>query len=146
MENNSNNELTRGICGTMKSIHKSMTIILSKANLEISTQQFFIMKIISEHESVIQQDLAEMMRTDKSAMLRQLNVLQSEMLVARIPDQKDKRKKLLVLTKKGGEVLSKAENKLDKHFNNILVGIDNNELQVFYSVLNKLKENAESIS
>ncbi len=146
MGNNCNKEFTRGICGTMKSIHKSIAVILSNTNLEISTQHFFIMKIISENESIIQQDIAEMMKIDKSAMLRQLNVLQSDMLVARIQDKKDKRKKILVLTKKGGEVLSVAENILDNHFNNILKDINKDELQTFYLVLNKLKDNAESIS
>lgn len=142
MEQNKNAELVRNIFKTMKCIHMELGADLAKNGINLSPPQFFILNRISEQKSLIQQDLADMMKMDKSSMLRQLNALQKEMLIARIPDETDKRKKNLVLTQKGGELFKKAEAIGNTFFSNLYEGVSEEDLEPFFRVLNQLKANS----
>lgn len=141
MENNKN--FMRTLFKTMKMIRSRMLSILSENDINISPQQFFILKHISKEKTIIQQELAFMLKSDKSATLRQLNRLQKAMLIARIPDEQDKRKKNLVLTENGAELLKKCEVIEEEFFENIQRNIKKEEIQIFLSVLNQLQNNIE---
>jgi MarR family transcriptional regulator for hemolysin len=101
------------------------------------------MKMISTEKSMIQQDLAQMLKSDKSSMLRQLDKLQKEMLVARMPDESDKRKKILVLTACGAKLLEKGEVLEKQFFGTLNNHIEKDEIDTFLKVLQQLRRNTE---
>jgi len=141
MDNNQN--FMRSLFKTMKAMRSKMLSLLSERGIDISPHQFFILKHISNEKTVTQQELALMIRSDKSAVLRQLDKLQKEMLIARIPDELDKRKKKLVLTASGAEFLGKCESIEEEFFNSALQNIDKSEIETFIKVLNQLQNNIE---
>lgn len=142
MEHNQQAELVRHIFKTMKCIHLELGSCLAKNNIDITPQQYFILNRISKQKTLIQQELANMMKMDKSSMLRQINALQKEMLIARIPDETDKRKKILVLTQKGGDLFKKAEAIGNTFFSDLYEGVSEEDLEPFFRVLNQLKANS----
>lgn len=143
MDSNTEINLPSSLFKTVKLVHVKLASVFAENDICLSPQQFFILKMISEKKSLIQQDLAQMMNADKSSVLRQTNALQKEMLIARIPDEKDKRKKHLVLTQKGGELHIRAEKIGQEFLKTLNKGISETDIKIFYSVLNQLKENAK---
>jgi len=142
MEKNKEAELVRNIFKTMKCIHMELGAVLAKSNIHLSPPQYFILNRVAK-EQIIQQDLANMMKMDKSSMLRQVNALQKQMLIARIPDENDKRKKILVLTQKGGELFEKAETIANTFFSGLYEGVSEEDLEPFFRVLNQFKVNSK---
>ena len=71
-----------------------------------------------------------------------IDVLEKDKLVIRVPDANDRRKKNLVVTKKGAELhkeLMKIEDELTKELKD---GITDDELKMFIDVLMRIKMNA----
>jgi MarR family transcriptional regulator, transcriptional regulator for hemolysin len=91
-----------------------------------------------------QQDLANQMQKNKSIILRQINSLLDKNYVERTTDDKDKRKKTLILTEKGISTLNQTRKLGNEVLDELFLGISENELSVFRHVLEKLMENSES--
>lgn len=134
-------ELPRVMLKTMHLLMHQLQARIQMAELNLSTEQFAILNILETGEDFIQQDLADLMNKDKSAILRQLNKLQDRKLLARIPDPKDKRKKQILISKQGLELLQKARNIEQKLIDEILEGIEAEELQKMYATMLKIQTN-----
>lgn len=130
------------IAETVRSIVKKLSHKLKESGSSLSIHQFAILHFLNTGHEVIQQDIAEMTGKDKSAILRQIDVLEKDKLVIRVPDAIDRRKKNLVVTKKGAELhkeLMKIEDELTKELKD---GITTDELKIFINVLMRIKMNA----
>ena len=109
MNKKPNISLGRMLGMTMKSVKETMERNLKDADIDMTIDQFVILKIIDTMEDVNQQVCANLLRMDKSLFLRKLDVMQERKLVARIPDANDKRRNQLVLTKQGLEKYRECE-------------------------------------
>ena len=76
--------------------------------IELTIEQFFLLNILDNEDGLILQELAEIVDRDKSAVLRHVDGLENNHFVTRVTDSKDKRRKLLLVTKRGMEALEKA--------------------------------------
>ncbi len=76
--------------------------------IELTIEQFFLLNILDNEDGLILQELAEIVDRDKSAVLRHVDGLESNHFVTRVTDSADKRRKLLLVTKRGMEALEKA--------------------------------------
>ena len=131
-----------------KSMHqamRSMFNVLSseflKNSIPLSSEQYLILKIISKNKRVIQQELACILDKDKSTILRQINHLQDNLMVARIVDKTDKRKNLVMLTQKGMDVLNEAGAIHKNAVEILLKGVSKEQLESFNGVLERLYQN-----
>lgn len=106
---------------------------------EFSMENYFILNILYERDNVIQHDLAEVLKKDKSAVLRQIDFLEMKKLVVRISDTEDRRKKTITLTKNGVNVIQKLRKIEVDVINGLLEGIPKNDLDIFFSVLERMK-------
>jgi DNA-binding MarR family transcriptional regulator len=129
---------------TIKAILGRLGANFLEADVPLSPDQFIVLMLVSQNDGIIQQDLAEFMRKDKSAMLRQIDLLQDRRLIARISDPKDKRRNQIVLTQQGAELLGEAKKMHQKTMEQVLKGISEEQLNTFTQVAESIQKSAES--
>jgi DNA-binding MarR family transcriptional regulator len=129
---------------TLKLIARRLSAQLPKTG-GVTLEQYVLLNILNNNEDLIQQDLACLMNRDKSGVLRLIDALEEKGTVVRIPDSSDRRKKNLVLTKKGVEIVKLCLAKEAEIFEEFLEGIDDQSLAVFSEVLTKIQSNSKYI-
>lgn len=80
----------------------------AEENIELTVEQYFILNILDNEDGMILQEVAEIVERDKSAVLRHVNGLEGNHFITRVKDDEDRRRKLLLVTKRGMKVLEKA--------------------------------------
>ena len=122
------------------------TRISEEADIKLTMEQIGLMfAIYSTKEDVIQQDLACSMGKDKSAILRTLDTIETMELVKRVSDTTDRRKKYLILTKKGETVIEQCLEIELELTTKLQEGLSNEEITTFYKVVNHIKTNAKTM-
>lgn len=131
------------VAETVRSIAKKLMSRLREHGFSITMEQMAILHFLNTNNELIQQDVADFTGKDKSAILRQIDFLEENKYVVRVADQIDRRKKNLVVTKKGAE-LHQDFTKIDIEVGHELMnGINPADLETFLRVLAKIKTNAE---
>jgi len=123
--------------------HQMATEFRNK-EIELSFEQFFILKLLNANAEFIQQDLADRLQKDKSIIVRHINCLLEHQFVGRITNMEDKRKKNLTLTKSGVEILNRMNEVAVDVSNKLLSGITESELEIFKFVLTRIQENSDA--
>lgn len=127
---------------TLRMISRIVINKLQERKIDLSIEQFVLMQILHLKGKLIQQEISEIMGKDKSVILRQINGLEKRNLVERSTDNKDKRKNVIKMTTKG-RLLFKELLKIQKKVSQeLIVGIDKQELDVFYKVVHAMRGNA----
>jgi len=112
-----------------------------KQELELSYEQFVMMQMMNSDCTLIQQDVANQLQKDKSIIVRQINVLLELEYIVRQTNHEDKRKKNLMLTSSGIEILSRMKIIASEVTDKLLSGATQKELDIFQQVLIKIQEN-----
>lgn len=123
----------------IKSIGKLIDKSVVDIGNELSMEYFILLNILYDKDNIIQQDLANLMHKDKSAILRQIDLLERQKLVVRIPDSEDRRKKTILLTKDGMRTVEKLRKIEADIFNSLLKDVSESDLKIFESVLDIMK-------
>ncbi|GHT13661.1 hypothetical protein AGMMS4956_10190 [Bacteroidia bacterium] len=130
---------------TVKAIEYAFRKSMHELSMDLPAESFGMLMITYYQDDIIQQDIAQMVKKDKSAVLRQIDILENNGLIQRIVDTNDRRKNFVVITQKGKkfarEIISKEKDLLDT----LSQGIKAHEIQTFIKVLSHLKINAENI-
>jgi len=111
-------------------------------DIELTFDQFVILHMLNADCDLIQQDLANQLQKDKSIIVRQINILLDSQYVVRLANKADKRKKNLILTKKGFVMLNQMKAIASEVSGKLLSGITDPEMEIFRKVLGKIQENA----
>ena len=143
--NNSNLPVSLNIAMTMKAIEHAFKKSIAELQIELPAESFGILMITYFHQDIIQQDIAEMAQKDKSAVLRQIDLLESKGLVKRQVDEHDRRKNHIIITDKGKEITQMLIEKENELFSSLSRNIDAHEMKTFINVLSILKNNAQKI-
>ncbi len=119
---------------------------IEQAEISLTIEQHAVLHILNTKKSdVILKEMACAMGKDKSAILRIIDVLEEKDLVRRAIDLKDRRKKYLMVTKKGGQTIEefiKIEAKLSAKLKE---GLTKEEMKTFYKVVNHIKIKAKQL-
>jgi DNA-binding MarR family transcriptional regulator len=83
----------------------------------------------------IQQDIADMVKKDKSAVLRQIDHLETKNLVQRIVAPNNRRQNIIRITDKGVKLVNEIDIKLDEMLSLLSEGIEPSDLAIFHKVL-----------
>ena len=126
----------------LQAIGKKIRTGFSEENMLIQPNQFALLSFISKDKDVIQTELATLLDRDKSAVLREIDILEENGLVKRVNDAVDRRKKFVIITDKGKKVLKHGTILLDKIMNGLLEGLPEKEKEIFDKVLVHLEEKA----
>ena len=112
--------------------------------IELTFEQFVMLRMIDSNKELIQQDIANHLQKDKSLIVRQMNGLIEKKYVVRQTNREDKRKKNLILTQKGTEMMNQITELAFEVSNQLLAGVDENDNKAFRRVLNQIQENGGS--
>lgn len=128
---------------TIRALFKQSAKEFENQNVNITPEQHYLLRILTSQEESIQSDLAEIMQKDKSAIMRHIDQLEKMGYVVRVNDAVDRRKKHIVITELGTQVIKKCEEIINRLSERNMQDISEDELEIFKKVLIKLKENAE---
>ncbi len=121
-----------------------MTSRLKNANVPYSFDQMIVLLIV-DHCPKAQQEIATIMQRDKSVILRMIDLLENDGLLSRIPDQKDRRRNNIILTKKGTEYVHRYKN-MEKEMTEVLLqGLNPEEINTFYKVIDHITQKGQSL-
>jgi MarR family transcriptional regulator for hemolysin len=84
-------------------------------------------------------------KKDKSAVLKQIDILEAKGFIQRQVDAQDRRKKMIVITGEGEKIITKIIDKEREMFSALTQGIEKREMDDFLKVLSCLQINAEKI-
>lgn len=133
--------LTYVLGQTMKLVRYKMMEKFKENDLDLSLEHFTMLHFINDKDAKTQQDLANHFLRDKSIILRHVNMLINLEYVVRMIDKDDKRKKNLILTKKGLELLEFSKKLSHEVSAELLNGIPDEEFAHFESVIEKIQLN-----
>ncbi len=107
--------------------------------------QKWIIGYLSEHEGqdVFQRDLEEEFSIRRSTATGILQLMEKKDLIIRKPVSYDARLKKLVLTKKASEIQHEINREIEKHDKKLREGITEEELELFFKVMKKIKKNLD---
>jgi DNA-binding MarR family transcriptional regulator len=131
---------------TAKEIQYAFKSFLSDLNLDVPVESLGILLAVNyKNEDVIQQDIAEIMKKDKSVVLRQIDHLEKKNLVQRIVSPNDRRRNIIKTTDKGMKLINEINMKLDKLYALMTEELDTSELESFHKVLNHFRNKARNL-
>ncbi|MFT3823651.1 MAG: MarR family transcriptional regulator [Chitinophagaceae bacterium] len=126
---------------TVKSMGRSIARAFASEGIDIPMEQFMVLNIINASEEIIQHDIVIAMNKDKSGVLRIIQGLEQKRLIVRVPDDTDRRRKILVVTKKGVETINRALEIEAAVIEQLLEGVPEKELKVLSRVLDTIRRN-----
>ena len=128
--------------GRTHRVYKNLVINeFKKQEIELSFEQFVMMQMLNSDCTLIQQDVANQLQKDKSIIVRQINVLLELHYIVRQTNNEDKRKKNLILTSSGIDVLNRMKGMASEVTDRLISGATQIELDTFQQVLMKIQEN-----
>jgi DNA-binding MarR family transcriptional regulator len=140
------NELPETLCfrivHTGKLLLKTMNVVFAGITKEITFEQMGVLYYIARNQGkeVIQQDIAELMEKNKSAVLRSIDILEEKGFVRRARVVGDRRKNILEITDEGKNIVAKMHQILLQQDTVLKSGIDETELESSIKVLDAVQK------
>ncbi len=116
---------------------------LQENGINITPEQYLVMDILWENQSLSQQNIADVIQKDKNSVTKIIDSLEKKNFVSRVVDKKDRRINRIELTKEGEALEKNTTEVAIKFMNDTIAGIDNQDLNTFVDVMRKLKGNLE---
>ncbi|WP_298425695.1 MarR family transcriptional regulator [uncultured Kordia sp.] len=114
---------------------------LKENGLKITPEQLELLNVLFEKNNRSMQEITTITKKDNSATTRMVDILEKQLFVKRKQSKTDRRLKLICITEKGTIEVTKA-NKVAKIFiDNATKDIAKSEIDIFLSVINKIKQN-----
>jgi DNA-binding MarR family transcriptional regulator len=105
-------------------------------------RNFYALILIGEGKGMLtQQDLSDLLKSDKVSIVRIIDYLSERGYVQRVKDLSDRRKYKLTLTKKADKELPLIKKEIEKIIKKALKGIPANKIEELYETLNVINSN-----
>lgn len=91
-------------------------------------------------DGISQKDLAGRAGLDTSSLVRILDILERDGQVSRVPDEKDRRSKRIVLTEKGRDSFVRIQSVLATAETELLSGLNDGEVDVMLMAFSKINQ------
>lgn len=118
---------------------------LKQGDIDLTLETFQVLMILWNKDGVNQQVLADLLHKDKATITYLLDSLCKRSLVKRKEDPKDRRNKLIFLTKKGTEIEERVLPLMENLLENASRGISAEELNAGLLLFNKIHQNLELV-
>lgn len=130
------NSIIRNICSDMKEHHITSLPTLIQAE---------IIGYLINHskEDIYQKDLESVFKLRRSTISGVLQTLERRGMITRVDSKNDGRVKKIILTEEAKSQHQTANEYLEKLENKITANILKEELQIFYKVVEQMKQNLE---
>lgn len=120
----------------MKAQRKAKNKLFRNLGINLTSDQWIILKRLSEVEGQTQRELSESISKDPASLTRILDLLEKENLIERI--SADRRSFIVHLTKKGRSLVDRVIPEAVKYRQKGVEGLSEEEMQVFKKVLNTI--------
>lgn len=124
---------------------KLMSIFLKEAfakhAIDLTKEQFILLKVLHDQDGVIQKDLAFITERNKGSLARLITTMEKKNFVARIPDTEDKRINRVHLTAHGHKVFLKIQPVVQTCIKQAQQGLTEEEINTTIAVLEKIQKN-----
>ena len=97
-----------------------------------------------QNKDIFQKDIEQEFSIRRSTATGILNIMEKNGLLKRVSVDEDARLKKIILTKKGIEMHKQAFDKIQEFEKNLKKGLTDQELNYFFYVLDKIKNNIEN--
>ena len=114
---------------------------LRQMDVPLTPEQFILIDLLWNQGSMSQQQLADQMQKDKNSVTKLVDALERKGFVVREQNRQDRRSNTLVLTEKAEALKHGAKQKGISILDEMLVGINEEELRSFLVTLHKLNRN-----
>ncbi|MEZ4773245.1 MAG: MarR family transcriptional regulator [Bacteroidia bacterium] len=129
------------LANAVKALVRRTSDRFEREEVPITIHHHYLMNVLSSREEMIQSELASLMERDKSAVLRHIDQLEQMQLITREPNTIDRRKKHLVLTPKGQQLLEHTRRLIHETLDEMLTGVPKEDVEKFREVLIHLQGN-----
>ncbi len=112
--------------------------------IDLSKEQWLVLKYLHEKNGLIQNDLAFITDRSKTALTRLIQTMEKKNLVYRVSGKKDKRINRVFLTEKGENIFNASLPHLEKLMDILFEGLTPNQVTNTIQILEKVKYNTEN--
>ena len=114
---------------------------LRQEDVPLTPEQFMLIDLLWNHGEMSQQQLADLMHKDKNSVTKLVDAIERKGFVVRQQNKHDRRSNTLVLTERANQLKPGAKQKGISILDQMLEGINENELRMFLETLRKLNVN-----
>lgn len=111
----------------------------------ITTEQWSVLRTLSESDEITQKELSERADKDQATLTKILDLLEKNKFIERVQNPSDRRSFLIKITNKGTELVKDVAPFLEEIFEKIIHKIDAEKLAIFKEVSLSLEKNIESL-
>lgn len=126
---------------TVRQFRKYSQQEFAKRGIDMTGEQWVVLKRIGEQEGLKQREIADMTYKDPASVTRILDILEKKKLIYRAPVENDRRTYALFLTKQGRTLIEKLTPIAVEIRSKGVEGMSEKELQQLKKLLNKVYEN-----
>ncbi|MEM6828943.1 MAG: MarR family transcriptional regulator [Bacteroidota bacterium] len=123
----------------VKAQHKAKNKLFKNLNIHLTSDQWMILKRLTEKEGQTQRELAASLSKDPASLTRSLDILQKESLLER--RSADRRSFTVHLTDKGNQLVDRVMPEAIKFREKGIAGVSADEMTVFKKVLDTIYKN-----
>ncbi|MBO7468685.1 MAG: MarR family transcriptional regulator [Bacteroidales bacterium] len=116
---------------------------LQNNGINVTPEQYLVLDILWENQPLSQQKIADMIQKDKNSVTKIIDSLEKKNLVSRIVDKNDRRINIIELTEEGRNLEKIATDVAIKFMNDVVQGIDKQDLDSYMKVMRQMKNNLE---
>lgn len=113
----------------------------SAKNFEITPEQLMVLSALIDHDGLYQRQIGMITLKDRPNITRIINILERMNFVTRKPDVNKRKIYKIFVTDKGKNVVKKVMPTALELWENIVDGVDEDELEITLKVMNKFREN-----
>lgn len=113
----------------------------SAKNFEITPEQLMVLSALIDHDGLYQRQIGMITLKDRPNITRIINILEKMNFVTRKPDVNKRKIYKIFVTDEGKNVVKKVMPTALELWENIVDGIDEDELEITLKVMNKFREN-----
>lgn len=124
-------------------IKKSFFDVLQENGINITPEQYLVLDILWEKQSLSQQNIADIIQKDKNSVTKIIDSLEKKDFVVRVVDKNDRRINKIELTKEGLALEKITTDVAINFMNDVVKGIDKQDLDNFVNVMLQMKNNLE---
>lgn len=112
-----------------------------RLGLDLTVEQWILIKIIDENDSITQKELAIKSFRDPSSITRTLDILEKKKIISRVPIPNDRRAYGISLSNKGKKFIKDNMDIIIEHRIRSIDGLTNEEIKTLFDLLKRIQKN-----
>lgn len=117
---------------------------LSRNDINLTPEQYLVMDVLWDAETLSQQAIADIIQKDKNSVTKFIDSLEKKGLVYRTVNKKDRRVNDIIVTEEGMKLKVPTTEVAINLMRKVLKDIKEEDLMIFDKVVNQIKDNIDA--